>query len=253
MTDAPALPRIAAIVPVLGDIGELHELHAQLRSVKRGPDEIIVVDGANDARLRELCGRWGVTYLASRPGRGHQLHQGAMAAQSELLWFLHADAMPRADSADAMRQAVARGAVGGYFRFRFAGERSWRKTVLEALINRRAQLGVPYGDQGLFATRSAYRATGGFPDVPLFEEVPLVRALRRAGRFTALPNPIGVSPRRWERDGWLRRTLENRLLALRYMLGTPPEKLARRYRPLTPPAVASRATGGGNGQHGTRS
>ncbi len=253
MTDAPALPRIAAIIPVLGDIRELHELHARLRSVKRGPAEIIVVDGANDARLRKLCGRWGATYLASRPGRGHQLHQGAMAAQSELLWFLHADAMPGTDSADAMRQALARGAVGGYFRFRFTGERSWRKTALEALINRRAQIGVPYGDQGLFATRCAYRATGGFPDVPLFEEVPLVRALRRAGLFIALPNPIGVSPRRWERDGWLRRTLENRLLALRYILGAPPEKLARRYRPIAATAVASRETDSGNGRHGTRS
>jgi hypothetical protein len=64
----------------------------------------------------------------------------------------------------------------------------------------------------------------------LFEEVPLVRALRRAGRFARVGATIGVSPRRWERDGWVRRTLENRVLALGYLAGISPRRLARRYR-----------------------
>jgi hypothetical protein len=79
-------------------------------------------------------------------------------------------------------------------------------------------------------TRAAYEQAGGFADAPLFEEVPLVRALRRAGRFDSVDAAIGVSPRRWERDGWVRRTLENRLLALAYMAGISPHRLARRYR-----------------------
>ncbi len=66
-------------------------------------------------------------------------------------------------------------------------------------------------------------------DAPLFEEVSLVRELRSAGRFDAVDATLGVSPRRWERDGWLRRTLNNRILALGYALGVPAEQLARRY------------------------
>jgi rSAM/selenodomain-associated transferase 2 len=253
VTEVPSLSRIAVIIPVLGDTRELNALFGQLRQMRCSPAEIIVVDGANDPQLRELCRRWGATWLGSRPGRGHQLHSGALAAQAELLWFLHADAAPPADGADAIRVAVAGGAIGGYFQFRFAGARRWYKAMIAALINLRCRIGVPYGDQGLFVTRSAYLAAGGFPDAPLFEEVPLVKALRRMGRFVALANHIGVSPRRWERDGWLRRTLENRALALRYMLGTPPAQLAQRYRLIRPAAVPPHGSATDSGQQGPRS
>ena len=131
------------------------------------------------------------------------------------------------DKSPASRTLSARFLNTRYFRF--AGAPDWRKRALAALINARARVGVPYGDQGLFATRAAYEAAGGFADAPLFEEVPLVRGLRRQGRFVALGESIGVSPRRWERDGWLRRTLANRALALAYMAGAAPERLARRY------------------------
>ena len=87
-----------------------------------------------------------------------------------------------------------------------------------------------YGDQAIFATRAAYAATPGFAAAPLFEEVPLVRGLRRVGRFAAVSDVIEVSPRRWERDGYLQRTLVNRMLALGYSLGISPERLASWYR-----------------------
>jgi len=43
-----------------------------------------------------------------------------------------------------------------------------------------------------------------------------------------------VATRRWERDGWLRRSLHNRWLALRFALGGRPEVLAARYPALLP-------------------
>jgi hypothetical protein len=104
--------------------------------------------------------------------------------------------------------------------------------VLQWAINLRASIGIPYGDQGLFISRKAYEQSNGFAATPLFEEVRLVRELRRqpGGRgFHALHTSIGVSPRRWERDGWLKRTLHNRYLALAFMLGVAPAKLVQRY------------------------
>lgn len=231
MPERCASPTLAVIIPVLGDTREAGELIRRLREMPEGPEQIVVVDGAHDPRVHALCRHGGAIYLATRPGRGHQLHSGALASSADLLWFLHADAEPAPTAATRIRQAAAQGALGGYFRFRFCGRRTWARSVLEVCINQRTRWGVPYGDQGLFATRSAYFATGGFPDLPLFEEVALVKALRHTGRFAALPDPIGVSPRRWERDGWIRRTVENRLLALGFMLGISPQRLARRYRP----------------------
>ncbi len=230
MGGSAAASSLSVVIPVLGDAATLGRLLLQLRSQCPAPAEILVVDGGESQQCRELCERAAVGYSVTRPGRGHQLHHGAARATGDVLWFLHADAVIATDATAAIHAAVRAGAVGGYFRFRFGGPPAWQKSLLATLINLRARVGVPYGDQGLFATRRAYAAAGGFPDWPLFEEVPLVKRLRRAGRFAPLPTAITVSPRRWERDGWLRRTLENRALALAYMAGASPWRLAQRYR-----------------------
>lgn len=230
MADTAALPRLSVVIPVLGDTPALGRLLIQLHAQRPAPAEVLVVDGGANPECRTLCERAAAAYAATRPGRGHQLHHGAAHTSGDVLWFLHADAVIPPDATTAILAALRDHAVGGYFRFRFGGSPAWHKTALAALINLRTRVGVPYGDQGLFATRRAYDAAGGFPDLPLFEEVALIKRLRRAGRFVRLAPAITVCPRRWERDGWLRRTLENRALALAFMAGTSPSRLARRYR-----------------------
>jgi hypothetical protein len=147
-----------------------------------------------------------------------------------VLWFVHADALPSPVGLQAIAAALTEGAESGCFRFTFRGEAAWYKSLLARLVALRVRAGgVPYGDQGLFVRRDVYLACEGFPHQPLFEEVRLVKRLRQRGTFRPLAEPIGVSPRRWERDGWWRRTLRNRWLALRYLLGASAERLARVY------------------------
>ncbi len=226
---------ISVVIPVLGDTDHLAEILAEFKTAHQitgaGPDEIIVVDGANDNDCADLCAKHDCVYLNTRSGRGHQLHKGASIAKGSVIWFLHADVRPPESAISLIRREIKCGAIGGYFRFEFSGNSTWYKKLLAWLINTRTSIGVPYGDQGLFICESVYSKTGGFPDAPLFEEVPLVQAARRHGRFIEIAAPISVSSRRWERDGWFRRTLENRLLALGYMLGVSPQVLADRYRP----------------------
>jgi rSAM/selenodomain-associated transferase 2 len=226
MTGAP----VAIVIPVLGDADALDCLLQQLAQLQPRAAEIVVVDGDAGATSRAVCARHGIRHLTARAGRGNQLRVGALATQAPALWFLHADVSVRREALSAIGQALDGGASGGYFRFSFAGPATAWKRVLAALINLRCRIGVPYGDQGLFFARAAYVAAGGFADQPLFEEVRLVRRSRAIGPFVALPMPIGVSPRRWERDGWLRRSLANRWLAFCYTAGVAPDKLARRYR-----------------------
>jgi len=222
---------ISIVIPVLGDTRTLSKLLEILRSLDDQPLEIIVVAGAGDPAVTECCRRFDSICLNARVGRGHQLHRGALQASGNVIWFLHADAEPPRDAIESIRRAVRAGAIGGYFRFRFAGKPAWYKSLIATLINIRCRFGIPYGDQGLFIRKKDYLQAGGFADTALFEEVPLVRATRAAGRFVQLDVPIGVSPRRWERDGWIRRTVENRLLAIGYMLGLSPDTLARYYHP----------------------
>lgn len=225
-------PSVSVIIPVIADNEALARLLNRLHSLEGPPDEIVIVDGGASSSCRSLARRFSCVYVSARRGRGHQLHAGALRASGDILWFLHADATPPTNALALIRAQHTAGSAGGYFGFRFTGAGAWHKAALARLINLRARFGTPYGDQGLFAARSAYDAAGGFADVPLFEEVPLVRALRRHGSFCCMPAEIGVSPRRWERDGWIRRTLGNRLLALGYAMGIPPHRLARRYQPL---------------------
>ncbi len=225
---------VSVVIPVVGDNEVLARLLDRLRNLAAPPDEIIIVDGGSSAGCRSLARRFRCIYVATRPGRGHQLHAGALRASGDILWFLHADAEPHADGVTLIRHHQRDGAPGGFFAFRFTGPVTWYKRLLAHLINFRTRYGIPYGDQGLFVARAAYDAVGGFADTPLFEEVPLVRKLRRRGSFAQVAASIGVSPRRWERDGWLQRSISNRLLALAYTLGVPPRRLARRYRPPGP-------------------
>jgi hypothetical protein len=90
--------------------------------------------------------------------------------------------------------------------------------------------GIAYGDQALFCTRGAYESSGGFSHDPLFEEVQLVKGIRRYGKFRMLDVAVRVATRRWERDGWLKRTVHNRWLALCHFSGVPPTRLAAAYR-----------------------
>lgn len=221
--------RISVVIPVLGDGALLGSLVERIRAMSTQPFEIIIVDGDDDGDCVAVAERFRCIRLRTRSGRGNQLHAGAMRAGGDAIWFLHADAEPPADALDRIRDALTDGAIGGHFNFRFAGRPAWYKSLLATLINLRCSVGVPYGDQGLFIRRSVYNDIDGFADVPLFEEVAFVRAARKKGRFVALDTPLGVSPRRWERDGWLRRTLHNRLLAAAYSLGIPPSRLARQY------------------------
>lgn len=225
----PPAADISVVVPVLDDLAALEGLLTKLASMD-GIRETVVVDAGSDQQCQQLCEHHHAIYLTAEACRGRQLRLGAERCGGDILWFLHADSRPATDATDRIHQHLAAGQDGGYFRFRFLGEHSVIKRLLEAGINLRTRVGIPYGDQGLFFRREAYFQTGGFAATPLFEEVGLVRELRQKFRFSEVDAEIGVSPRRWERDGWLRRSMHNRYLAIAFMLGTPADKLVQGYQ-----------------------
>jgi rSAM/selenodomain-associated transferase 2 len=225
--------RFSVIIPCYHDQAKLADLLGQLRQLPDLSAEIIVVDGARDLACGRICQQYGAQWLPAEPCRGQQLRTGAALAKGDTFWFLHADNQLPPDPLRAMQLALDRGAVGGYFRFRFDHPRAWPALLLEPAIAFRCRCGIPYGDQGLFMRRNAYWEAGGHSPWPLFEEVDLINGLRRQGRFVPLHEPIFVNPRRWHRDGWWRRTWLNRNLALAFAWGASPDSLAARYRSKT--------------------
>jgi rSAM/selenodomain-associated transferase 2/rSAM/selenodomain-associated transferase 1 len=220
---------LSIVIPVLNDAEPLQRL---LTSIRPDPQvDIVVVNGGepND-RLTAICQRPDVRLLASAPGRGCQMNVGAAAARGRWIVFLHADTQLPPQWSDEIRRASADpDAVGGSFRFRLDSA-AWQARLIERAVERRVRwLDLAYGDQALFVRRDVFDAIGGYREWPLMEDVDFVRRLRQAGKLYHSPQPVLTSARRWEHDGWWRRSAKNVMLQLLFFAGVAPERLANWY------------------------
>ena len=244
----PANPDISLIVPTWrGDRHHLFDLLPGLvPSAAAEGAEVVVAVPAAEAREYEAFAKAypAVTWAHSRPGRARQMNAGAAAPRGRWLLFLHVDSRLAPGWADAIRRAGTDSrTVGGCFRLALDSP-DWRARVIERGVRLRVRLlGLPYGDQGLFVRRDVFDAMGGYRDLPLMEDLDLVRRLKRAGRLHRDSLTVSTSPRRWERDGWFRRSVVNPCLATLYCLGISPRVLARLYlrRPAVVTAILARA------------
>jgi len=219
-------PSLSVIIPARDEEGLLAETIA---SVRAEADQVIVVDGGSRDRTDEVAEREGAEVLTSEACRGLQLDRGARAASGEWLIFLHADTRLEPGWAAAIR-SLEPDVVGGAFRFTLSSSRRAYR-LLELGVSLRCRiLRLPFGDQGVFVRRDVYDRIGGFPPLPLMEDVVFARRLARSGRLVFPPCRALTSARRWEHNGIARTTLRNSWLLLLYAWGTPPERLARLYQ-----------------------
>jgi rSAM/selenodomain-associated transferase 1 len=158
------------------------------------------------------------------------MNAGSAIAGGRWLLFLHADSELPADWMNVIAQTDQRAHVAaGAFRLALAS-RDWPARVVEVGVRLRVALfGLPYGDQALFVRSQIFRAIGGYRDLPLMEDVDLVRRVKQVGRLVQSRAVVLTSARRWKRDGWVRRSAWNAFLATRFLLGASPARLAQRY------------------------
>ena len=223
----PASPLVSVVVPVLDDARAVARL---LTSCTPHPQvQVLVVDGGYDSALDDLAGeRPDVQVLRSPPGRGRQMNAGAAAASGTWLLFLHADSTLPPGWLNELSRLGAN-VVGGWFRFAL-DDSAWQARWLERAVAWRVRwFRLPYGDQGIFVRRATFEALGGYPDIPLMEDVAFVRRLVRSGAVCEVPLPLVTSARRWRADGWLRRSARNLCLLSLYFAGVSPSHLANWY------------------------
>jgi len=162
--------------------------------------------------------------------RARQQNLAAQVARGDVLLFQHADNWLEPGAVNQIRAALANRCVGGgAFRQRIEAEGRLYRALERGNAMRVARLKLPYGDQGIFLRREIFLAAGGFPDVPILEDILLMQKVRRRVGLALLPGPIHVSARRWRRHGVVRQTLRNWALLAAHGMGVSPERLARFY------------------------
>ncbi len=221
-------PDLSIIIPTLN---EAAIISLTLARIPQTPAiEVIVADGGSHDGTQELAGSWGARVLSSAWGRARQMNTGARQAQGKFLLFLHADTLLPEGFADHIDQILSRPeTVAGAFQLQFNPPLPGLR-LIERMANWRARvLQLPYGDQAIFLRAEQFQALGGMAEIPIMEDVDLVRRLSRQGRIVIAPVPVITSSRRWKDSGVWRTTLKNQVALAAFWAGTSLTRLARWY------------------------
>ena len=215
---------LTTIIPTLNAAATLGETLSALRG------EIIVVDGGSTDETISIATRAGARVLRSPRGRGRQLAAGAQIADTAWLLFLHADTVLDRGWHDAALRFIrdpANAERAAAFTYALHDRSSAARRLEKMVAWRTRRLGLPYGDQGLLISRAAYDAVGGYRDLPLMEDVDLVRRLGHK-RIAVLDCRAVTSATRY-RNGYIARSCRNLCCLALYFAGVSPRFIAKLY------------------------
>ena len=219
------------IMPALNEASVLQQTLAPLARWRARGHELILVDGGSQDTTPAIAAAAGMRVVHSERGRARQMNTGAAATGADVLLFLHADTeLPEAADRLIVEGLGSSGREWGRFDVRIRGQ-ARMFPVISTMINLRSRLsGIATGDQALFMTRATFQNVGGFPDLPLMEDVEICKRLKRRSRPLCLRARVSTSGRRWETRGVWRTIVLMWRLRFAYWCGTPADQLARLYR-----------------------
>ena len=222
--------RLSIIIPAINESRVLQGNLPRLQALREAGHEVILVDGGSTDDTLVLAKSLVDRLVQVSQGRASQMNAGASVASGGVLLFLHADTLlpDAADDIIAHSMKQAQRAWGRFDVVLSGGDRLLR--AVEFVMNVRSRLtGIATGDQAMFVNRQLFEAVGGFPEIPLMEDIALSRRLRRISPPLCLRRQVTTSSRRWERHGIVRTILLMWCLRSAYALGVDPGRLARIY------------------------
>ncbi|WP_300673465.1 TIGR04283 family arsenosugar biosynthesis glycosyltransferase [Desulfoluna sp.] len=227
------MPRISVIIPVLhesGIDGFLDRLYARFE-----PSffEVILVDGDPKGGSLSTVDRPHVITLVAKTGRGPQMNAGARVARGEILLFLHADTELPDPAFERISETMATERyAAGAFSLGFMENKKSFSLIARAAALRSRLTRIPYGDQAIFMKRSVFDRMGGYQEIPIMEDMDLMRRIRqRGGRVRILQEAVLTSPRRWKKEGVIFSLFRTWLLSLFFTCGVSPVRLLKYYKP----------------------
>jgi len=226
---AARLMSLCIVMPVLDEAPALAARLRALQGFRQRGVRVVVVDGGSQDDTLAIARSHADLVVQAPRGRAAQMNAGAAACPADVWLFLHADTtLP--DNADALVLRAAAGPLAwGRFDVRIDSPRPLLRLV-SAMMNLRSRwTAIATGDQALFVAQDLFRSIGGFPDLPLMEDIAISRILRQHGRPACLKQKVSTSARRWERHGVWRTIFLMWRLRAAYFLGADPKELAIQY------------------------
>ena len=226
-------PTISVIIPVLNESPGINDVIAQLRA--QGPVdtvEIIVVDGDPAGSTIKAISHPEIVRTIAGTGRAIQMNSGAALASSDILLFLHADTFLPRNAFTRIREAFQDAEyMAGCFNLGIRSDRELFRITERYVALRTRITRIPFGDQAIFIRREYFERIGGYREIPIMEDMDLMRRIRGRGDVTCIiPEKVSTSARRWEKDGVLFTTFRNWMLQALYCCGVSPKRLAQFYR-----------------------
>ncbi len=220
--------RLCIVIPVLNEAEQI-AVKLQALQTLRADCELLLVDGGSVDNSLAIAEPLVDKVVHGPRGRARQMNCGAAQATAEVLLFLHADTRLPDGAVDHILQAIDGGYQWGRFDVGFDNHRAIFK-LIAMMMNWRSRLtGIATGDQAMFVTRQAFQTVGGFPDIPLMEDIALSARLKKLGQPCCLTDKVVTSARRWLQHGILKTILLMWRLRLAYFFGADPYDLAARY------------------------
>src|SRR5690606_15977107 len=199
---------ISVIIPILEEEKRIRTLIDYLNSVEtRKAFETIVVDGGgNSSVLNQLPAT--ARYIQSEKGRAIQMNAGARIAMGDLLYFVHADALPPPSFPEDISKAITGGFCVGCFRMKLVPESFL--TNINSFFSRFNGRFSGGGDQTLFVTREIFEKEGGFnEDFCIMEDFEFVRRLKPKYGFHVIQKDVQVSARKYQANNYWKVNLAN--------------------------------------------
>lgn len=221
---------VSVIIPTLNEVENIGKLVEFLR--QHGDErllEVIVADGGSNDQTVELAESAGAKTCKNLPrSRAIQMNAGWKKSSGNVLYFVHADALPPRTYLSDIAESLSSGADMGCYRFQFDSDSMILK--FNSYMTRFNGLSCRGGDQTLFITREAFKELGGYDQsFEIMEEYDLLIRAKKKFTFTIIPKDVKVSARKYQHNSYLRVNFANFVVFMMFRLGFSSGRIKNAY------------------------